>query len=102
MIRVVRVHQAAGVYVGRPTELGNPSIIGTHGSREQVMEKYRVWLRKQWRFRRPARAFLEQLVDQYRATGQLTLQCHCAPQRCHAEVIADAIINIATRAGHRA
>jgi hypothetical protein len=97
MIRVVRVHQAAGVYVGRPTELGNPYVIGRDGSREQVIEKYHTWLRKQWRFRRPARAFLEELVEQYRATGQLTLLCHCAPQRCHAEVIADAIQKIAQR-----
>lgn len=32
------------VYVGRPTALGNPFVIGKDGTREEVIEKYEEWL----------------------------------------------------------
>jgi hypothetical protein len=31
-------------YVGRPSALGNPSVVGRDGSREEVIGKYRRWL----------------------------------------------------------
>ena len=32
------------VYVGRPTKWGNPFVIGKHGTRDQVVAKYRAYL----------------------------------------------------------
>jgi hypothetical protein len=31
-------------YVGRPSALGNPFVVGRDGSREEVIAKYRRWL----------------------------------------------------------
>src|SRR5262245_58764119 len=49
MITVVnkRHHRGGGVYIGRPSLLGNPFRIGEHGTREEVIAKYRVWLWRQ-------------------------------------------------------
>jgi hypothetical protein len=48
MIRVFNLHEdkweGRGVYVGRPSPLGNPFVVGRDGLREQVMENYRQWL----------------------------------------------------------
>ena len=32
------------MYVGRPTPLGNPFVIGVDGTRAEVIEKYRTWI----------------------------------------------------------
>jgi hypothetical protein len=32
------------VYIGRPSLFGNPFEIGTHGSRDEVIDKYKSWL----------------------------------------------------------
>src|SRR5262249_30543458 len=46
MIRVEnkRTYRGAGVYIGRPSLLGNPFEIGVHGEREDVIRFYRQWL----------------------------------------------------------
>jgi len=36
-----------GIYVGRPSVLGNPFAIGRDGDRTEVIGKYRVWLWEQ-------------------------------------------------------
>ncbi len=36
-----------GVYIGRPSPLGNPYKIGEHGTRHEVLAKYRAWLWRQ-------------------------------------------------------
>jgi Domain of unknown function (DUF4326) len=48
-IRIVNKHQGAcaGVYVGRPTLLGNPYRV-QRDAREQAVQQYRAWLRRQW------------------------------------------------------
>jgi hypothetical protein len=101
MINIDRVGRIRGTYVGRPSPLGNPFVIGTDGTRDEVIEKYRQWLRSEWAHHGPARKALEKLVKRYRDTGVLTLLCHCSPQRCHASVIADAIHKLAKRSRHR-
>jgi hypothetical protein len=48
MIRVFNLHEdqweGRGVYVGRPSTLGNPFVVGRDGSRTDVMEQFRQWL----------------------------------------------------------
>jgi hypothetical protein len=82
-----------GVYVGRPTVLGNPYRVEELG-REQAVARYRVWLRQQWQLGGAPRAQLLALARQYKAAGQLVLSCWCAPRQCHAEVIRDAVLGI--------
>jgi hypothetical protein len=83
-----------GVYVGRPAVLGNPYVIGPDGSRHDVVDKYRAWLREQCRHDGGVRRALRQLAMRYITDGTLTLICWCAPQPCHAEVIRDAVLGM--------
>jgi len=77
------------VYVGRPSPLGNPFKIGRDGDRDAVVGKYRQWL---WRnMNNPkVKAELNALLG-LALKGSLELVCWCAPQACHADVIANAL-----------
>jgi len=66
-----------GVYIGRPSKFGNPFVIGQHGSRDDVIEKYEAWLRSQPALMAAAKRELK---------GK-SLVCWCAPQRCHGDVL---------------
>ncbi len=71
------------VRIDRRTKWGNRFVIGKHGTREEVIERYRRWL---WRRIREGRVSLEELA----ALHGKTLACHCAPLPCHGEVLARA------------
>ena len=79
-----------GVYVGRPTPLGNPFRLKGEEQREEVVARYATWLEEELRQgnREVARA-LGKLYRKLKRQGTLTLLCFCAPKRCHAEVIAE-------------
>lgn len=82
----------AVIYVGRGTPLGNPYEMGQHGDRAQVIQRYREWLGRQIRVAGRNEAYAELLrLATLAATQPVTLLCSCAPARCHAEVIRDAI-----------
>lgn len=66
------------VYVGRPTVWGNRFTIGKDGTREEVIAKYREWIAE-----RP------HLIDRLAELNPHTLVCWCAPEACHAEVLAE-------------
>ena len=102
MIQVISLRgrggvQLAGVYVGRPSALGNPFLVGRDGTREDVIARYRRWLRAQWRHGEAVRQELERLAAKYRRDGRLTLLCWCAPLPCHADVIREAVVGICAR-----
>ena len=59
------------VYVGRGSKWGNPFIIGIHGTRDEVIEKYERWIILQ-----------PQFADIHELYGKI-LGCHCHPKRCH-------------------
>lgn len=87
-------------YVGRSyagwegSVLGNPFHIGRDGSREEVIEKYRQWLRREYRNGGVVRMELNKLAWRHMKNKSIVLGCWCAPQACHAEFIRDAIIGI--------
>lgn len=87
MIRVGRVGEKSAVYIGRPSELGNPFVIGVHGTRDEVCDAYAQWFHERVRTRDPlligTLRRLRERVDQ----GDLVLACYCAPRRCHGDVI---------------
>lgn len=91
MIRVVNKRDGvAGEYVGRPSPLGNQFKIGPDGTREEVINLYRIWLWNEISFTaNPTRAGREikRLYKQWQREGHLTLVCWCAPEACHADVI---------------
>jgi hypothetical protein len=79
-----------GVYVGRPTPLGNPFRLESEEQREEVVARYATWLEGE--LHRGNREVVQALGELYRKLkrqGTLTLLCFCAPKRCHAEVIAE-------------
>lgn len=81
-------------YVGRPSVLGNPFIIGKDGTRFQVIDKYRKWLNKKLQTDKKVKAHFDILKDKYLQTGRLYLYCWCKPRLCHADVIANAILEM--------
>ncbi len=66
-------------YIGRPTDFGNPFVIGQNGTRAQVVKMYRDWLLKQPKLLERVKAELK---------GQV-LGCWCAPEACHGDVLAE-------------
>ena len=74
------------VYIARPSPLGNPYAIGPDGDRDAVIERYRAWLDARIKERDPV--VCTALLGIY--PGQ-PLACHCAPARCHGEVIVEAL-----------
>lgn len=85
-------HKKSGEYIGRGSPLGNPFIIGTHGTREEVIARYAVWLRQQIDTgNQTVLAELNRLANKAIDDGTLTLQCFCYPKACHGSVIKDVI-----------
>lgn len=88
-----------GVYVGRPSELGNSFPRRQYGL-SSCLALYEKWLDET----RPA--MLARLVEQFQAKGSLTLLCYCwpvlveyrpdLPLRCHAQIIAAKILAATT------
>lgn len=82
------------VYVGRPSPLGNPFVLGPDGDRPGVIAKYKRWLRSKVEAR--DKTVLDEL-NKIRAIridkGEVQLICYCYPQECHADVIARVIEN---------
>ena len=82
----LRKNPAAGgdlVRIDRKTPWGNPYRIDTHGSRFQVIDLYRAQLRS---FIRNGNFTLEDLA----ALDGKRLDCWCAPEACHGDVLRDA------------
>lgn len=65
------------VYVGRPSKWGNPFVIGRHGNRNQVCERY-IQAHNTKEFKDMIRAELKNKI----------LGCYCKPKRCHADWLA--------------
>jgi len=65
------------VYVGRPSRFGNPYSIFRHGSREEVIEKYRAYVLDSPTLLKTIKRTLRGKV----------LGCWCAPLPCHADVL---------------
>ena len=67
------------VYIGRPSLWGNPFIIGKDGSRDEVIEKYRVWIYNQPDLIKKSKMQLK---------GK-NLVCFCSPLPCHGHILRD-------------
>jgi hypothetical protein len=93
MIRVVNYRDRfeTGVYVGRPSVLGNPFAISSKLSRAECLQRYQIWLRFHWKQGGRVKDELLRLAQLYKARGELTLVCWCKPLPCHADVIKDAV-----------
>lgn len=85
-------------YVGRPTVLGNPFTAKQHGGRDNAIAKYKAWLNLQWTTNNEVVINeLMHLAAILNKESTIVLSCWCAPEACHADVIAKALINIIDR-----
>jgi len=71
------------IYIGRPSMWGNPFTEGRHGSRAQVIEKYREHLLKD-----------PLLMAEIMSLDGKVLGCWCKPKSCHGDVIIEVIEKI--------
>ena len=65
------------IYVGRGTDWGNPFVMRSEADREDVCNQFELYAL--WRLR------LE--PDWLKPLKGKNLVCHCAPKRCHAEML---------------
>lgn len=76
MTRVVHCKKERyDVYIGRPSKWGNPFRVGVDGSREDVVQKYREWVR-------------DQSLPFHELRGKV-LGCWCHPLPCHGDVLVE-------------
>ncbi len=85
MIGILNKHHRPikGEYIGRGSPLGNPFIIGTHGTRDEVCDQYEAWLNMHLMAQTPS--IINELVRlaNIARQGDLNLICFSAPKRCH-------------------
>lgn len=81
--RVVNIkHEPCDIYIGRPSFWGNPFEIGEHGTREEVIQKYREYFYKMIKGDPDFRKAVESLRGK-------ALGCYCKPLPCHGDVIVE-------------
>ena len=81
MTRVVNRHREEyDVYIGRGTKWGNKFEIGPDGTRKEVIEKYRLWIRNQ-----------PQLLECLHELKDKRLGCSCIPNPCHGQVLVELV-----------
>lgn len=66
------------VYIGRGSRWGNPFKIGVDGTREEVIEKYKVWILSQ-----------PPLLNEVSRLRGKVLGCWCKPKACHGDVLVE-------------
>ncbi len=79
------------IYVGRPTVLGNPFVIGKDGDRATVIASYRRWLWNE--IQGGAGPVFDEIhrLANLAKTQDIILACWCFPEQCHAAVVKAAI-----------
>ena len=92
MIRVLnkRNYKGSGIYIGRPSPLGNPFVIGRDGDKEKVIRKYRDFLKTAIQNGAGIKAELDRL-EELNKKGDVVLICWCAPSKCHGDIIKEII-----------
>jgi hypothetical protein len=80
-------HGACGMYVGRPSPLGNPFPLRREADRAMVICDYEDWLAEQLLDQdSPASREIHRLAKLARRQD-ICLVCFCAPKACHADII---------------
>ena len=96
MIKVVSKHwhRGNGVYIGRPSIFGNiySHLDGTIAkykvaTRQEAIEKYKVWFDEQMLTNPNFSAEFEKLYQTWKKEGVLFLVCWCKPYACHGDYI---------------
>ena len=75
---------ANAIYIGRGSKWGNPHVIGKHGTREEVIEKYKSDLEVSMKDPK----FIDTLLE----LEGMDLVCFCKPAPCHGDVLVDKVL----------
>ena len=86
-----------GVYIGRPSPLGNPfshldnasSHVTKVATREEAVARYAGWLDEKLASRDPEVCREMNKLLWMAREGPLKLLCYCAPKACHGDIIRD-------------
>ena len=73
------------VYIGRPSKWGNPFTEKEHGSRTEVIKKYKEWLFNS--------SDAEDVRNSLHELKGKTLGCWCKPKACHGDILVEIINN---------
>ena len=84
-------YNGPGVYIGRPSPLGNPFPLTNEAHRKDVIDLYRDWLKEMYAQHGHVYDELHRLAAM---EEDIILICWCAPKACHGDVIKKAIISI--------
>ena len=84
MIKIVnkRNYKGPGIYVGRPSPLGNRFVIGRDGDRDEVIRKYRDFLATALHDDDKVKREFER-IEELNKKGDVILICWCALSKCH-------------------
>lgn len=84
MNRVIKINKVRAnpgqVYIGRPSKWGNPFSIGKDGTRDEVIAKYREWIKTQ-----------PDLLAALPEIRGKVLACYCKPLACHGDVLVELV-----------
>ena len=80
-------HSARGIYVGRPSPLGNPFPLRCEVERASVIRDYEDWLAEQLLDPSSAASIEMHRLAALARKQDLCLVCFCAPKACHADII---------------
>ncbi len=78
---------ARGIYVGRPSPLGNPFAMQGEATRSAVIRDYEDWLAEQLLDPCSAASIELHRLAALARKQDLCLVCFCAPKACHADMI---------------
>jgi hypothetical protein len=80
--RIVRLRaERCDVKIDRTTPWGNPFVIEKHGTRQEVIDQFRIWVQTS---ANPRAVWITDHVHELRGK---TLGCWCAPLDCHGFVL---------------
>lgn len=79
-LREVNLRDPDVVRIDRRTAWGNPYVVGIDGTRAEVIEAYRRWIKG-----RP------ELLERLGELEGKRLACWCAPRACHGDVLAELV-----------
>lgn len=100
-------HQGKLLFVGRDSSfnkappnainlsvLGNPFPMAGKEDRDNVCDKYKVWLTDQYKENSQIRKLINKLVKAHLSEKTFTLLCFCHPKRCHGDEIISFVLSI--------
>jgi hypothetical protein len=92
-----RSNKDCAVYIGRPSKLGNQFKIEYGCSREEAINRYKIWLDQQLLSTNTSvlskyiKVEINRILNLIKVYGHVDLICWCAPLACHGVVIKEII-----------